>query len=207
MRLLALFLGCTLAGCGREVAKAPIADSIPVPRLAIGFVGDWLTIAPSSLRGDTLRLGIDSSATGVIPWSRQGMVRVSHWKIRYGSKDSVAARADWRYGFKNGGDTECVFGDAPGCISMPLLCLGPSGESLCVAFLLKGDSLLLSSGLRYVRVRNSADNPGRVGAEQRPRGLTRDCDRRLKRIRNNVLVTVHVSLNADDAVTVHLLKL
>ena len=170
MRLLALFLGCTLAGCGREVAKAPLADSIPLPRLAIGFVGDWLTIAPSSLRGDTLRLGIDSSATGVIPWSRRGMVRVSHWKIRYGSKDSVAARADWRYGFKDGGDTECVVGDAPGCISMPLLCLGASGESLCVAFLLKGDSLLLSSGLRYVRVRSSADTPAGSAPSSTPEG-------------------------------------
>lgn len=173
MRMAIAFLAFIAACSG----KAPRADtsvanrdtSVPnLPHPPIGFVGRWAQVHPDAMRGDTLTLRADSTADGIIVW-RDGrhLARISRWFIQFTSRDPVASRADLRHGHKDssgytvGGDPACVFDkryrdqSAPGCISLPEICLGVRGQYACDAFALTADSLLLSGGARYVRVRST----------------------------------------------------
>jgi hypothetical protein len=148
-----LWLAVLLVACTKEPVEEAAEPFVPTPPVA--FLGDWIRIAPAAIRGDTLRLRADSTADGVIPWPPNRMARISRWKIRFGSKDPVGTRADWRQGYTDGGDAECVLRDGgPECVSLPLLCLGASGEYMCSAFAFTPDSLSLASGLRYIRLRD-----------------------------------------------------
>ena len=143
----------SLGACrGRDDTPASRGALPAVPRVARAFVGDWLRVAPQRLRGDTLRLRADSTADGIIPWPPDRLARVSRWKLRFGSKDPVDARGDWREGFTDGGEADCVMRDDAACISMPLLCLGAAVEVMCNAFVVTSDSLLLADGQRFRRV-------------------------------------------------------
>jgi hypothetical protein len=138
----ALTLGCT----GREPPLPP-----PPARSAIGLVGDWVRFAPASLSGDTLTLRTDSTAAGIVPWANGQLAVIKRWKIKFTSRDAVAAREDWAQGHADGGDGDCVFDDGAGCISGPVLCLGAGQQYQCEAFRYTGDSLTLSHGSRFVR--------------------------------------------------------
>lgn len=137
-----------------ETATVDTAVADTLPPAPIGLYGEWLRVAPSALAGDTLRLSPDSTAAGLIPWAPKGLARVTRWHVRYGSRDAVAARADWRQGHADGGDAPCVFRlESPThCRSLPLLCLGGLTQFACEKFVYTPDSLLFSSGLRYVRI-------------------------------------------------------
>jgi len=121
-------------------------------RLPVGLLGDWVRIAPTSLRGDTLTLRADSSASGIIPWSNGRLAVVKRWKLIFTSRDAVVAREDWAQGHTDGGDPECSFGPAVGCISGPIICLGAGREYQCEAFKYTPDSLFLWHGSQFVRL-------------------------------------------------------
>lgn len=142
-----------LASCrGGEQTVAETDSLPPVPRVPVAFVGAWLRVAPIRLRGDTIQLLADSTARGIIPLPPNRLTRLSHWKVRHGSRDPVDTRQDWRQGHSDGGDADCVLRDNPACVSLPLLCLGASAEYLCQVFIVTSDSLLLADGQRYVRL-------------------------------------------------------
>jgi len=141
-----------LATC-RAGEPARTSSSEPLkPQPALALVGNWLRVAPEHLKGDTLRLRADSSAEGIIPWPPNKFASVTYWKIRYMSKDPVGTRHDWRQGYTDGGDAECMREGELGCVSLPTLCLGATGQYKCEAFALTPDSLLVSTGLQYVRL-------------------------------------------------------
>jgi hypothetical protein len=153
MKLVRILLALPLAGCQANESPNNSALAEPVrPHAAVSLVGDWLVVAPSRLKGDTRRLRADSTAEGIIPWPPNRYARVSRWKIRYMSKDPVGTREDWRQGFSDGGDAECMRDGEPGCVSLPTLCLGAEAQYVCEAFAQPADSLLLSTGLQYVRI-------------------------------------------------------
>ena len=150
MRMLLLFAAGLAMACTRDVPPAPLE---PAPRSAVGLVGDWVRIAPTSLRGDTLTLRVDSTALGIVPWASNGRLAiVKRWKIMFTSRDAVVARDDWAQGHRDGGDAECSFGDGVGCISGPILCLGAGKEYQCEAFKYTPDSLSLQHGSRFIRL-------------------------------------------------------
>ena len=124
------------------------------PREPVALAGSWLWESPKRLAGDTLTLRKDKTAQGVIPWDGGRDLRVSSWEIRFGSKDSVASRSDWRQGFTDGGDSECFKTPQPsGCISLPMLCIGVNSMKNCRSFaLIALDTLVLSDGSRFRRV-------------------------------------------------------
>ncbi len=163
-----LAFACTGNTDSVDVANA-VADTLaPQPPPApIGLYGDWLRVAPPALAGDTLRLSADSTAAGVIPWPPQGLARITRWHLRYASRDAVAERADWRQGHGDGGDAACFLQREPDpaqCRSLPVICLGGLTDVYCEKFVYTPDSLLFSSGLRYVRIRPSiAGAPGTPG--------------------------------------------
>lgn len=136
-----------VVACARDVPPPPVATARP----AVGLVGDWLRVAPDSLRGDTLILRADSTALGVVPWQGR-LAIIKRWKIVFTSHDSVAARSDWAQGHADGGDGECYIGDTTGCISAPIICLGAGKQFQCEAFKYSPDSLTLSHGSRFVRL-------------------------------------------------------
>jgi hypothetical protein len=154
----ALLLAMPFTGCRSEQGlPPPLAAN--APRAPVALIGDWVRVAPATLRGDTLSLRADSSARGVIPWgTATTFVRISRWQLRFASRDPVAAREDWRQGHKDGGDADCATGrTAAGCTSLPLLCLGAANEYQCEAFEFSPpDSLAFSSGLRYIRATGAA---------------------------------------------------
>lgn len=149
-----MFTLLVVAGaCGRtDASRSEAVAASPIPRRPRAFVGAWRRIAPTRLRGDTLRLSADSSAEGIVPWPPNRLARISRWRIRFGSKDPAATRADWRQGYSDGGDAECVLQDNPSCTSMPLLCLGAATEVICSPFVVTADSLMLADGQRFVRL-------------------------------------------------------
>ena len=150
----ALTIGLLSAACAQKESDASSvavtsAEIVP-PRGAPVLSGTWLRIAPLYAGDDTLRLQADSGASGLIPWPPDKLARITHWKLKFMSMDPPAEREDWRYGHKDGGDPECMR-DNPACVSLPVLCLGAADQYICEAFHVAGDSLLLSSGLRFVR--------------------------------------------------------
>ncbi len=149
VRTLLLLGACLVMACTRDVPPKPLP---PTPRSSVGLVGDWLRVAPTSLRGDTLTLRPDSTALGIIPWSNGRLAIITRWKIMFTSRDAVVAREDWAQGHKDGGDPECIFGDGAGCISGPIICLGAGKEYECEAFHYTADSLSLSHGSRFIRL-------------------------------------------------------
>jgi len=141
-----------LVACSQsDVAEQTVA--LESPRTPSGLVGSWQRIAPSRLAGEVLTLNADSTASGRILWDGTRDVHATHWVVRFGSRDSIALRNDWRQGFADGGDPDCVLGkNNTGCISMPHLCLGATGEKSCQTFVyVAPDSLLLPDGSRFVR--------------------------------------------------------
>jgi hypothetical protein len=131
--------------------------------VSVAFVGEWVRLTPRRLRGDTLHLRADSSAGGIILWddTRDAMAR--HWVMRFGSRTPVAVRADWRKGYQDGGDADCVLDRAKvGCVSMPILCLGAPGQYACNALkYVAPDSLFLADGSSFVRVPRTQQTVGR----------------------------------------------
>ena len=148
MRMLLPFVAGLAMACTRDV---PPKARKPSPRSAVGLVGDWVRVAPTSLRGDTLTFRADSTAFGIVPWDGR-LTIVKRWKIMFTSRDAVVARDDWAQGHKDGGDPECSFGDGVGCISGPILCLGVGKQYQCEAFKYTADSLALSRGSRFIRL-------------------------------------------------------
>lgn len=152
--MLTLLLSIT-GGCAKdEPPKTPVEP----PRPGVALVGAWHRIAPLRLAGDTLLLRADTTASGVIAWDEGRDMRVAHWSVRFGSRDSVAGRQDWREGHSDGGDPACFLSREPvGCISMPMLCLGAGQLRACNTFaLIARDSLLLADGSRFVRAQPQA---------------------------------------------------
>jgi hypothetical protein len=151
-----------LMACSPDPKTSRVASlAVPVPagptRLPVALVGQWVAVAPYSVSGDSLSLRPDSSAQGIIPWPPNRLARISRWKVQFGSRDPVGTREDWKQGHRDGGDPECSFGNDPGCVSLPMLCLGALKQYLCEAFQYSApDTLTLRSGLRYVRTRVSA---------------------------------------------------
>jgi hypothetical protein len=163
MRSRALFIVFMSLACTRDSETLDVASShvdtltqpTPPPE-PIGLYGEWLRVAPRALAGDTLRLSPDSTAFGVIPWPPQGLARITRWHLRYASRDAVTDREDWRQGHGDGGDADCFFRREPDparCRSLPLICLGGLTQFSCEKFVYTPDSLLFSTGLRYVRIR------------------------------------------------------
>jgi hypothetical protein len=162
MRLLVFFIVLWTLACAGNTESGDVAEAVAdtlapqPPPSPIGLYGDWLRVAPPALAGDTLRLAADSTAAGVIPWPPQGLARITRWHLRYASRDAVAERTDWRQGHGDGGDAACFLQREPDptqCRSLPLICLGGLTEFYCEKFVYTPDSLLFSSGLRYVRIR------------------------------------------------------
>ena len=140
-----------LASC----AETPAPPRPPeLPRVSVGLVGEWVRLTPRRLRGDTLRLRADSSADGVILWDEKRDALARHWMTRFASRTPVAARADWRKGYQDGGDADCFLGRTTvSCVSMPILCLGAPGQYACNALkYVAPDSLFLADGSSFVRV-------------------------------------------------------
>jgi hypothetical protein len=152
-------LVATLAIACRDAPEPP---KPPAPRAPVGLVGDWLRIAPASLRGDTLTLRADSSAVGIIPWGNGRLAIIKRWKIMFTSRDAVVARADWAQGHEDGGDPECSFGAGTGCISAPIICLGASKQYQCETFKYTADSLFLFHGSRFIRLSRRPSSPSRA---------------------------------------------
>ena len=151
MRKHALFVMLLLTACRDKVPEQPPPHGRT--RAPIGFVGKWVQTWPDNLRGDTLTLHANFSASGLVPRYPEDTLVTSatRWKIQFTSHDPVAARQDW-YGHRNdGGDRSCVFGSDSTCISGPLLCIGDTLSYHCVAFQFSPDSLRLSTGARFVR--------------------------------------------------------
>jgi hypothetical protein len=140
---------------------APKPTKPPSGRPPVGLVGDWVRIAPTSLRGDTLTLRADSSAAGVIPWGNGRLAIIKRWKIMFTSRDAVVAREDWAQGHADGGDPECSFGPGTGCISGPIICLGAGKQYQCETFKYTPDSLFLSHGSRFIRLSRTPTAPAR----------------------------------------------
>jgi hypothetical protein len=135
---------------------APELPRIPdAPRPPVGLVGEWVRLSPQRLRGDTLRLRTDSSADGLILWDGTRDVRARYWVTRFGSRDPIANRRDWRNGYQDGGDSDCYLGRTTvGCVSMPILCMGAKDQLACLAMkYVSPDSLFLADGSSFVRVR------------------------------------------------------
>jgi hypothetical protein len=149
--LVSTFSLVLLASCAEP--PAPPRPPEP-PRVSVAFVGEWVRLTPRRLRGDTLRLRADSSADGIILWNDKRDALARHWVTHFGSRDPVAARADWRKGYQDGGDADCVVGRRRvGCVSMPILCLGAPGHYACNALkYVAPDSLFLADGSSFVRV-------------------------------------------------------
>jgi hypothetical protein len=164
MRFGALFISLLVLACSRDAEQAHVATSAPdtlappaPPPAPVGLYGDWLRVAPPALAGDTLRLSADSTAAGVVPWPPQtrSLARITRWHVRYASRDPVVDRADWRQGHTDGGDADCFLRREPNpsrCRSLPLICLGGLTQFSCEKFVYTPDSLLFSTGLRYVRI-------------------------------------------------------
>ena len=158
MRALLLLIAILTIAC----RDAPEPPKPPTPRAPVGLVGDWVRIAPAHLRGDTLTLRADSSAVGIVPWSNGRLASIKRWYIVFTSRDAVVARADWAQGHADGGDAECIFGAATGCISGPIICLGGGKQFQCEAFKYTSDSLFLSHGSRFIRLSRSPSSPSRA---------------------------------------------
>jgi hypothetical protein len=155
--LVAIAAGCT---------QAPEPPRVPEPpRPPVGFIGDWVRLTPRRLQGDTLSLRADSTADGVILWNAKEDARATRWLWRYGSRAPAGSQADWRRGYHDGGDADCVLGRATaGCTSMPMICLGASREMSCTALAyVAPDSLFLADGSNFVRAA-SVERPTRVKA-------------------------------------------
>ncbi|MCZ8205414.1 hypothetical protein [Gemmatimonas sp.] len=125
------------------------------PRPPSALVGHWERQAPASLRGDTLTLNADSTASGLILWEETKVARAKHWTTRFGSRKPAAERQDWREGYEDGGEPECVLGLNPkGCVSLPMICIGALKEQSCQAFtFVAPDSLLFPDGSVFVRIK------------------------------------------------------
>lgn len=149
LRLAIVFPVAALVGCTESSAPPD------PPRPPVAFVGDWVRLTPARLLGDTLRLRADSSAQGIILWDDKHDAVARRWVWRYGSRDPVASRVDWRNGYQDGGDADCSFGRTTvGCISMPIICLGVPGQMSCTALkYVAPDSLFLADGSSFVRAR------------------------------------------------------
>jgi hypothetical protein len=146
-------------GCSKDASHSRVVQIRDASRLPVGLIDQWVVVTPAALKGDTLTLRSDSTATGIIPWPppRDRMAKISRWKVQFGSKDPVGTRRDWKEGYSDGGDPECMLDNAPGCVSLPMICLGATRQYFCSAFrFVPPDSLALQSGLRYVRVRRHA---------------------------------------------------
>jgi hypothetical protein len=143
----------TVVGCrANEASQRDVAAEPLKAQAAVAVVCQWLRVAPTLHKGDSLHLYADSSAQGFIPWPPNRLARISRWKIRYMSKEPVGTRQDWRQGYTDGGDAACMRDGEPGCVSLPTLCLGAEAEYSCEAFALTPDSLLLSTGAQYIRL-------------------------------------------------------
>ena len=161
MRRTQIFAAALLFACSSEPegsTVATLADTLaslgPPPPIAL--YGDWVRVRTPLQPGDTLRLTADSTAQGIIPWPPGGVAKITRWKLVYASRDPVVEREDWRRGHRDGGDADCLFGRAPdpaSCRSLPYLCLGGLTQYHCEKFVYMPDSLLFSTGLRYVRLR------------------------------------------------------
>ena len=152
MRLLFLAALCVLTTeCAKDPPPVRVASRVRTP---VGLLGEWITTAPRALRGDTLVLRADSSARGIIPWER-GYARVNAWQIRFGSREPAVTRSDHAQGHLDGGDYECESGKVTeGCTGLPLFCFRSGQQMWCQAFAYRPpDTLALSSGLRYLRIR------------------------------------------------------
>jgi hypothetical protein len=171
MRFGAIFLSLLVLACSSDAEQAHVATSAPdtlaslaPPPAPVGLYGEWLRVAPPALAGDTLRLAADSTASGVVPWPphTRSLARITRWHVRYASRDAVTEREDWRQGHTDGGDADCFLRREPNptrCRSLPLICLGGLTEFACEKFVYTPDSLLFSTGLRYVRI-----HPGSAAA-------------------------------------------
>lgn len=153
MRIQSLALIALLAGCGQPDTPKP---TVSRPRPPVGLYGQWIQVAPQARAGDTLRLNADSTARGVITWSDGRLARITRWQIKYASSEPPTEREDWSGGYSDGGDAGCMSAEASGCMSLPLLCLGVTGDYLCQAFkFVAPDSLLFEHGsARYVRAQD-----------------------------------------------------
>jgi len=161
MRSVSLCWLSLVIGCGDEASRVSEQRAPDGPRLPAGLIGQWLVVAPYALSGDTLTLRADSTATGIIPWPppKDRMAKIARWKVQFGSKDPVGTRRDWTEGYTDGGDPECMLDNAPGCVSLPMLCLGAPNQYFCSAFrFVPPDSLAIQAGLRYVRVRGGVSS-------------------------------------------------
>jgi hypothetical protein len=158
----ALVVVFLLPGCKwREPIQVATADQewqVPPP---VGFVGDWVQVWPASRKGDTLTLRADSTAKGLTTAGRADWygddtttAAVTWWKVRFMSHEPSTQRADWWGGHEDGGEYSCFANPDEKCRSGPMLCLGNKKSFECVQFRFTPDSLALSSGDRYVRVRH-----------------------------------------------------
>lgn len=152
-----LVLPGVLAGAACNTSDtAPSSDTLAVipPKEPVALVGAWIRLTPKRLAGDTLILRADKSASGIIPWEDSRDLRVTTWDVRFGSRDSVAAREDWREGHTDGGDPECYMQKNPiGCISLPVLCIGVHKMRSCHTFaFFTRDTLVWSDRSRFVRL-------------------------------------------------------
>lgn len=165
-----------VVGC--RDAPEPLRPPDP-PRPSVGLVGEWVRLTPRRLRGDTLRLRADSTADGMILWDEKRDVRARYWMTRFGSRDPVASRRDWRRGYQDGGDADCYFGrTTEGCVSMPMLCIGAPDEYTCKALkYVVPDSLFLADGSSFVRVHTTAAETSDVLAVASRRSVTLPLDR------------------------------
>jgi hypothetical protein len=153
-----LAVAMLLVACVDKESAPKVA--LPAPRPPLGLIGDWVRVAPQSLRGDTLSLRADSTARGLIPWYNDSLARITRWRVVFGAHEPPTERADWRQGHSDGGDFDCMRGLAKDCQGLPLICLHAGGEAQCEAFhYAPPDTLGLSSGLRYVRARPPHPSP------------------------------------------------
>lgn len=158
----AWMVALAVVGCEQPGDRAIQSETAlpPIPRRPVAFFGTWQRVAPIGLRGGLVQFTAEARAAGAVPWPGRGMVPIDGWEVRFMSRDPVGSRQDWRSGYSDGGDASCLSGDSS-CVSLPMLCVSARGEWLCEAFEVSADSLLTSSGLRYARVRETADSTNR----------------------------------------------
>jgi hypothetical protein len=155
-----LIVALLVSACHGKTAERVAETTTPsVPPPPIGFVGEWVQVAPVAYSGNTLTLRADSSASGRLPHYRAdtaGVASATRWRVMFMSHEPVASRTDWWGGHTDGGEADCTLtggpDSPPGCRSGPLLCFGDADRWYgCLGFRFNQDSLALSTGDRYVR--------------------------------------------------------
>ena len=154
MRNLGVLGLAILVGCGRgESTSGRLEYSTFAGISPIGLEGTWIQVAPTSLQGVRLTLRADSSASGRMPRFDvdTGHTPASRWVVFFTSRESPGRGDTLTLHPDDGGDGGCWWRADAGCISRPVLCVGDSTHYTCTLFQLRGDSLALGTGDRYVR--------------------------------------------------------